>query len=67
MDNKPTILQVIDHIGAWIVLALNEWNGGDWVDREGLSPVATARNVITGDVEIPVEYEAKETWEDEIE
>lgn len=66
MDDEPTILQVIDHIGAWVVLVVSEWNG-DWGNSTKKSPVETAQDIITGDVEIPVEYEAKETWEDEIE
>lgn len=66
MDDEPTILQVIDRIGAWAVLIASEWSC-DWSNSTKKSPVETAQDIIAGDVEIPVEYEAKETWEDEIE
>ncbi len=62
---EPTILQVIDRIGAWAVLVVSEWRATSIEPNE--MPVATAQRVITGEVEIPVEFEATESWEDEIE
>lgn len=64
MDDEPTILGVIDRIGAWVVLAISTWQAP--ADRMDERPEETAQKVINFMCVVGNQTkEQTETWEDE--
>lgn len=63
MNDEPTVLDVIDRIGAWVVLAISTWQApAEDMDEH---PEETAQRVINPLYVVEVKTEEQtETWED---